>query len=81
MIATSLIDFLAQAAASCLLFAGIYETGNHRCRGPALATTSELIFIGVGIYHDVWSLSLVGVVLAVLQGRNFLKWRKEGVAF
>lgn len=81
MTATYLTDFIAQVVASGLLFAGIYETGNHRARGPALATTSELIFIGIGIYHDVWSLSLVGVVLAVLQGRNFLKWRKEGVSW
>jgi hypothetical protein len=35
----------------------------------------------VGITHEAWSIVVIGVVLSIVQARNFLKWRAEGKAW
>jgi len=72
------IDLFIQTAAVVLFVWGLIESGNLRLRGPLLALGSELCFIWVGIMHDAWSVFAVGVIIGVVQLRNFVKWYKKG---
>lgn len=73
------IDFVVQFLAAIPLLVGLWLMGNRRRSGPFLAFIAEGFTTYVGITHHTWSIVLIGVVLFVVQGRNFLKWQKEGV--
>ena len=74
-----MIDFIVQFLATALLLIGLWLMGNKRLLGPFLAFVAEFFTTIVGITHQAWSIIIIGAVLFVVQGRNFLKWRKEGV--
>jgi hypothetical protein len=74
-----MIDFVIQFLATSLLLSGLWLMGNKRLIGPFLAFLAEFFTTIVGIQHRTWSIIVIGAVLFVVQGRNFLKWHKEGV--
>ena len=74
-----MIDFLIQFLSAALLLIGLWLMGNKRLIGPFLAFIAELFTTLVGIQHHVWSIVVIGAVLFIVQGRNFLKWQREGV--
>jgi hypothetical protein len=76
-----MVDFIVQALAAVLLFFGLWSMGNNQLRGPFVTMVAEIFTTAVGIMHHTWSIILIGTVLAFVQGRNFLKWRKEGIAW
>lgn len=76
-----MFDFITQFLCTVLLFAGLWFSGNKRLLGPFLAFIAEFFTTIVGFKHHAWSIIIIGVGLFVIQGRNFLKWRKEGVAW
>lgn len=74
-----MIDFLIQAAGAFGLLLGLWLMGDKRLLGPFLCFLAEGFTTVIGITHHVWSIIVIGAVLFVVQGRNFWKWRKEGV--
>ena len=76
-----LLDNGLQLFGTSFLLVGLWLTGNRALLGPALATVSEVMLMIVGVWHGVWSLFVIGLALFFVQGRNFLKWRREGVAW
>jgi len=73
------LDFVIQFLAAVPLLIGLWLMGNRRLVGPFLAFIAEAFTTTVGITHHAWSIVLIGVVLFFVQGRNFFKWRREGV--
>jgi len=76
-----MVDFFVQGASAGGLFYGLWEMGNGKLRGPAITCIAELCATYVGVSHHVWSLTLIGVGLTFVQGRNFIKWSQEGRKF
>lgn len=76
-----MVDFLIQSAAALGLFYGLWQAGNIRLRGPFFAMLAEVFTVAVGIMHEAWSIWVIGGVLFFVQGRNFLKWKKEGAGW
>lgn len=74
-----MLDFLIQFLAAAPLLIGLWLMGNKRLLGPFLCFAAEGFTTTVGVMHGVWSIVLIGAVLFVVQLRNFLKWRAEGV--
>jgi hypothetical protein len=74
-----MIDFIVQFLAAVPLLVGLWLMGDRRLLGPFLAFIAEAFTTAVGVTHGAWSIVLIGVVLFFVQGRNFLKWRREGV--
>lgn len=75
------LDVATQLVATVMLLYGLYTMGNYKRRGPLLAGASELLWVVVGIQHNIYGLVLLSVILAVMQARNFIKWSKEGAAW
>lgn len=67
-----------QLAAIVLLLYGLYEMGKVRTRGPFLAAVSEILWVVIGVMHSVPGLVILSVILAGVQGWNFVKWKREG---
>lgn len=76
-----MIDFTIQFFGTAFLLIGLWLMGNKRLIGPFLAFLAEGLTTIIGITHHVWSVIVIGVVLFFVQGRNFLKWRAEGVGW
>jgi hypothetical protein len=74
-----MLDFALQSLSAIPLLLGLWLMGNKKLLGPLLAWVAEAFTAVVGFEHHTWSIVLIGVVLFVVQGRNFLKWRPEGV--
>ena len=72
------IDFIVQFLAAALLLSGMWLTGNKRLIGPFLAFVAEVFTTIAGITHHTWSFVLIGIILFGIQGRNFVKWYREG---
>lgn len=75
----NMLDFLIQFLSATLLLVGLWLMGNKRLIGPFLAFVAEAFTTIVGVEHHVWSVIVIGAVLFFVQGRNFFKWRREGV--
>lgn len=45
--------------------------------GVLMVVVAEVFTTMVGIMYGTWSIIVIGVCLTVVQGRNFIKWRKE----
>lgn len=73
-----MIDFIIQLLFTITLLSGIWLTGNKQLRGPFICTVAEFLTVTVGVMHHTWSIIVIGAVLAIVQGRNFIKWRREG---
>lgn len=76
-----MIDFMLQFLCAVPLLLGLWLMGDKRLLGPFLCFVAEGFTTAVGVTHHVWSIVLIGVVLFVVQGRNFLKWRAEGIGW
>lgn len=74
-----MFDFLIQFLAMVLLLVGLWEIGNEKLRGPFLGFTSNIFTMILGVTHHLWSFLVIGILVFVIQGRNFFKWKKEGV--
>lgn len=74
-----MIDFIVQAMCVVLLLLGLWLMGDKRLLGPFLCFVAEGFTAAVGIMHHTWSIIVIGVVLFVVQARNFWKWKREGV--
>lgn len=74
-----MIDFVNQSLCAILLLAGLWLMGNKRLLGPAITTVAEVFTVIVGVTHRTWSIVLIGAVLTFVQGRNFIKWKREGI--
>jgi len=74
-----MVDFIIQFLAASLLLVGLWLMGNKRLAGPLLAFLAEIFTTIVGVQHHAWSIVVIGSVLFVIQGRNFLKWHSEGI--
>lgn len=66
-----------QLFASVVTLWGIWEMGNKRLRGPALALVSDLAFLVLDIYAHLWGLLPFCAVLFVFHIRNLIKWRRD----
>lgn len=73
-----MLDFIIQALSAGLLLIGLWLMGNKRTKGAFLACLAEAFTTTVGIQHHVWSVVVIGVVLFFVQGRNTIKWLREG---
>lgn len=73
-----MIDFIVQFLATVLLLTGLWLMGNKRLIGPFMTAFAEVFTTVVGITHRTWSIVVIGVVLSIVQARNFIKWRREG---
>ncbi len=73
-----MIDFIVQFLATSLLLVGLWLMGNKKLSGPILACLAEVFTTAVGIMHNAWSIVVIGAVLFIIQGRNAIKWYKEG---
>ncbi len=76
-----MFDFIVQSLATVLLLVGLWLMGDKRLLGPFLAGVAEVFIVVVGWTHGAWSIVVIGVFLGFVQARNFLKWKKEGVAW
>lgn len=76
-----MIDFIIQTLGAIPLLIGLWLMGNKRLIGPFLCFVAEFFTTVVGITHHVWSIILIGDVLFVVQLRNSLKWKNEGVSW
>jgi len=76
-----MIDFTVQFLATVLLLSGLWLMGNKRLIGPFMTSIAEIFTTIIGITHHTWSIVVIGVVLAFVQGRNFFKWRAEGTGW
>lgn len=74
-----ILDIALQALATTLLLFGLWHMGDHRRIGPLLAAVSEVLWVGVGLWHSIWGLVVLSVILGIVQGRNFLNWHRDGV--
>jgi len=72
-----MIDFTIQFLATALLLAGLWVMGNKRLGGVLMVVIAEAFTTVVGIMHDVWSIIIIGACLTIVQGRNFIKWKKD----
>lgn len=72
-------NLLLQFLAAAVLLIGLWLMGNNRKSGPALASFSELLWIACFLPHAMWGGVFLSAVLFVMQGRNFIKWHREGV--
>jgi len=73
-----MIDFTVQFLATVLLLAGLWLMGNKKLAGVAVVVVAEIFTTAVGIMYGTWSIIVIGICLTIVQGRNFIKWRKEG---
>lgn len=74
-----MLDFIVQFMGAIPLLIGLWLMGDKRRTGVLLAFMAEGFTTAVGIMHHVWSIILIGGVLFVVQGRNFLKWHRERI--
>jgi hypothetical protein len=72
-----MIDFTVQFLATVLLLAGLWLMGNKKLAGVAMVVVAEIFTTAVGIMYGTWSIIVIGICLTIVQGRNFIKWRKE----
>ena len=72
-----MIDFIIQFLATVLLLAGLWIMGNKKLGGVLLVVIAEIFTTIVGITHGVWSIIIIGICLTIVQGRNFIRWRKD----
>lgn len=75
------IDSMLQITANITLLYGLYAMGNHKLRGPILAGISEILWIVIGITHNIPGLCILSIILAIMQIRNSIKWYKEKVSW
>lgn len=73
------LDFFIQLFAAVPLIVGLWLMGNQRRSGVLMAFLAEAFTTTVGFMHHAWSVILIGVWLFIVQGRNFIKWSREGV--
>lgn len=74
-------DNLLQATALALLLYGSWQAGSLRLRAYAAKLLGSFAQIGVGLWHHVWGIWAIGAVLAVMQIRAIINWRRKGVPF
>ena len=72
-----MIDFIVQFLATALLLGGLWIMGNKKLGGVLLVVIAEIFTVAVGIMHDTWSIIVIGGALTIIQGRNFIKWKRE----
>jgi hypothetical protein len=72
-----MVDFVIQFLATTLLLVGLWIMGNKKLIGVLMVVVAEVFTTMVGIMYGTWSIIVIGVCLTVVQGRNFIKWRKE----
>lgn len=72
-----MIDFIVQFLATTLLLSGLWVMGNKKLIGVLLVVVAEVFTTAVGIMYGTWSIIVIGICLTIVQGRNFIKWRKE----
>lgn len=77
----SILDLVLQLVAAALLLYGLYHMGDYKLRGPALAGLSEILWVGVGVWHGLWGLIFLSAVLTVMQARNFIAWYQRDHAW
>lgn len=73
-----MFDFICQFLSVVLLLIGLWVMGNKRLLGPFLVVIAEVFVTVVGITHETWSIVAIGISLTFVQGRNFIKWYREG---
>lgn len=69
-------DLLVQACAALLLIHGLWLCGDKNPQGPLEATISEVLWVIIGVVHGVWGLVALSLILAVVQARTYVQWRK-----
>ena len=72
-------DFVVQFLATSLLLYGLWVMGNRKLKGPFLAAVAEIFTTLVGTTHHAWGIVVIGVVLFVVQVRNFFLWQSQGL--
>ena len=72
-----ILDFIIQFMATSLLLLGLWIMGNKKLAGVLMVVIAEIFTTMVGIMYGTWSIIVIGICLTIVQGRNFIKWRKE----
>jgi hypothetical protein len=70
-------DFIFQFLCTTLLLSGLWIMGNKKLLGVLFVIIAEIFTTTVGVTHGVWSITVIGICLAIVQTRNFIKWRSE----
>lgn len=71
-----MLDLIVQALATVLLIHGLWLCGDKNPQGPLEAAISEVLWVIIGIVHGVWGLVALSLILAVVQARTYVQWRK-----
>lgn len=70
-------DFVIQFLATTLLLVGLWIMGNKKLMGVLMVVIAEIFTTMVGFMYGTWSIIVIGACLTIVQGRNFIKWKKE----
>ena len=76
-----MFDFIVQFLATSLLLGGLWIMGNKKLGGVLMVVIAEVFTTMVGIMYGTWSIIVIGICLTIVQGRNFIKWKKENTAW
>lgn len=73
------VNLALQFVAAGILLVGLWQMGNRKLIGPALATIAEVLWVVAFVPNEIWGGVFLSVVLTIFQGRNFVKWYAERV--
>lgn len=66
-----------QVVACGTTLAATWLVGNKRAAGPALSVAAALCFALVNAYAGLWLCSAFSATMAVMNARNFFRWRRD----
>jgi hypothetical protein len=71
------ISIIFQVLACGVTLAATWLTGNKRVSGPALSIAAAACFAVVNAYADLWLCAAFSATMALVNARNFFRWKKE----
>lgn len=75
----AIADTALQCSNVACLLVGSWEAGSQRTRAYALKFFGSSGGAVIAFTHGVWSGGIIGAVLACLQIRAIVKWRRAGI--
>jgi hypothetical protein len=71
---------ILQIVACGTTLAATWMVGNKHVSGPALNIAAALCFAAVNAYTDLWLCAVFSATMAIMNARNFFRWRREETA-
>lgn len=65
--------------ATVFVVLGYWLIGNKNKYGYIFSFASCSMWLGIGVYLNIWTLVIMNVFIAYFVLRGFIKWHKEGV--